>query len=236
MKMSKVPIYFSIARFPGSNCDFDARDSLNRDLKMKAEFVWHMETSLPKNTQVVVVPGGFSYGDYLRPGAIASTSPLMESIKEFADNGGIVIGICNGFQILIEIGLLKGTLLRNANLKFVCKTVNLKVENNQTPFTNLFQKEEVIRVPIAHADGNFEVKTSEESSIEKQAVFKYCNSDGNLTKSANPNGSFNNIAGIINEKGNILGMMPHPERACDDLIGSSHGKKVFQSIQNYFNS
>ncbi|GAB1370998.1 phosphoribosylformylglycinamidine synthase subunit PurQ [Candidatus Kapaibacterium sp.] len=227
---------FGIVVFPGSNCDHDAYYSVTGNLGYSAEYLWHKDTTIPKDIDCIILPGGFSYGDYLRCGAIARFSPLMNEVIKFANNGGYIIGICNGFQILTESGLLPGTLLRNENLKFICKDVFLKVENNSTPFTNKFKSDSIIRIPIAHGEGNYyaDDSTVEKLENENQIVFRYTNEKGVADKSFNPNGSINNIAGIISSNGRILGMMPHPERYCDDLLGCSDGTSVFQSIANNF--
>ena len=217
--------------FPGSNCDTDCFHVLRDVMKMSVEFVWHKENSLPK-VDLVVLPGGFSYGDYLRTGAIARFSPVMESIRQHASEGRHVIGICNGFQILLEAGLLPGAMLRNKTLSFICKQTPIRCENNQTPFTKQMKKGEVLKVPIAHGEGNYfcDDETLKRLQGEDQIVFRYCSGDGKLGDEFNPNGSRDHIAGIRNEKGNILGMMPHPERASEDLLASADGKKVWESL------
>jgi phosphoribosylformylglycinamidine synthase subunit PurQ / glutaminase len=222
---------FGIVVFPGSNCDHDAHYATGTVLGQDSRFIWHKESSLG-DVDVVVVPGGFSYGDYLRCGAIARFSPIMKDVVRFAEGGGIVIGICNGFQILAEAGLLPGVLLRNASLKFVCKDVFLRVENNRTLFTGACKVGDVLRIPIAHGDGNFfaDDETLRRLGENGQVVFRYCTKEGAITDSANPNGSCLNIAGIVNERGNVLGMMPHPERACDPMLGNTDGQKVFHSV------
>lgn len=225
---------FGIVVFPGSNCDHDAYYALKKILNYDAEFLWHKETDL-KKCDVIVLPGGFSYGDYLRTGAIARFSPIMNSVIDFADKGGIVIGICNGFQILLEAGLLPGVMLQNISLKFVCKDVYLKIENRDTIFTNSIPADKKsIKIPVAHGEGNY-FATDEQLQkilVNNQVVFRYSDSNGNINDSTNPNGSLMNIAGITNKKGNILGMMPHPERVCDPILGSTDGQYIFKSIFN----
>ncbi len=224
-------VKFGVVVFPGSNCDHDAYYAAKKVLGQDAVFLWHKESSL-QGADVVVLPGGFSYGDYLRCGAIARFSPIMKEVVRFARRGGTVIGICNGFQILSESGLLPGVLLRNASLRFVCKYVHLRVENAETRFTNQFTEGEVLSIPVAHGDGNFfaDPATLQRLEDEQRIVFRYTDAAGAVTEAANPNGSLANIAGIINEEGNVLGMMPHPERACDPLLGHTDGRKVFLSI------
>ncbi len=221
---------FGVAVFPGSNCDYDAYDALIY-LGMDTEFVWHEEKNLSK-FDALILPGGFSYGDYLRTGAIAKFSPLMQSLYDFVEKGRIVIGICNGFQILLESGILPGAMLVNRDLKFVCKTVNIRVERQDTIFTSEMKKGEILRIPIAHHSGNYFVDSQTLEEIERngQVLFRYCDDEGNINDKANPNGSLNNIAGIINKKGNVLGLMPHPERACESVLGSEDGRKIFLSI------
>lgn len=223
---------FGVVEFPGSNCDYDAYYALKKNLGYEAEFLWHKENDL-KNSDVIVLPGGFSYGDYLRTGAIARFSPIMESVISFAQNGGIVIGICNGFQVLLESGLLPGIMVKNESLKFVCKNVYLKVANKKSTFSNLIDKE-IIKIPIAHGEGNYfaDGKTLEELKRNNQIVFEYVNSDGLTDEKSNPNGSKLNIAGITNKSGNVLGMMPHPERACESILSNTDGQLIFKSIVN----
>lgn len=221
---------FGVVVFPGSNCDHDAYFAVKKVLEYDAEFLWHKEKDL-KNSDVIILPGGFSYGDYLRTGAIARFSPIMEKVYDFAEKGGVVIGICNGFQILLEIGLLPGVMIQNESLKFVCKDVFLKVENKNTRFTNRVEKE-VLKTPVAHGDGNYFTDEETLRDLEKynQIVFKYSSPEGIVDGGFNPNGSLKNIAGIINRKGNVLGMMPHPERACDPILGKTDGVGIFKSI------
>jgi phosphoribosylformylglycinamidine synthase len=226
---------FGVVVFPGSNCDYDAYYSLKKVLNYNAEFLWHKEKDL-KGSDVIVLPGGFSYGDYLRTGAIAQFSPIMDSVFSFSENGGIVIGICNGFQILLEIGLLPGVMLQNVSLKFVCKDQYLKVENNNTIFTNKIGKS-VIKIPIKHGEGNYFVdeKTLQEIETNQQVLFRYSSREGLVDEKFNPNGSLNNIAGICNKNKNVMGMMPHPENACDPILGKTDGALIFKSVvENLF--
>lgn len=222
---------FGIVVFPGTNCDRDCYHVVRHVLGCEAQFVWHEERSL-NAFDVVILPGGFSYGDYLRVGAIARFSPVMDAVVEFAERGGLVLGICNGFQILVEAGLLPGALLRNRSLHFVCKFVHLRVENTETPFTHRYRKGQVIRIPIAHGDGRYYCDRETLAKLERngQIVFRYCTPDGHITDDANPNGSLANIAGIVNERGNVLGMMPHPERASEAILGSADGLTLWQSL------
>lgn len=224
---------FGVVVFPGSNCDHDAYYSLHKVLNYDVEFLWHKDTDL-KQSDVIVLPGGFSYGDYLRTGSIARFSPIMNSVIEFAENGGKVIGICNGFQILLEAGLLPGVMLKNKSLQFVCKDIALSVENYDTIFTKGIEKNRTLKIPVAHGEGNY---FADETTISKliknnQIVFKYSSAD-RIEDDYNPNGSVMDIAGIINEKGNILGMMPHPERCCDPVLGKTDGAFIFKSIAKY---
>lgn len=221
--------------FPGSNCDRDAVDALQK-IGSKVEKIWYQESELPKNLDLVVIPGGFSYGDYLRSGAMAAISPVMQSVKKRADQGLHVLGICNGFQILTESGLLDGILVRNKKIKFVCKPVNLRVENTSSNFTSKYKNGEIIKVPVAHMDGDFFASPSVLKAIldNNQVAFRYVDENGQVTPESNPNGSIENIAGIFNKKKNILGMMPHPERAIDINTGSVDGIKMFESLLNSF--
>ena len=221
---------FGVVVFPGSNCDHDAYYALKKVLNCDVTFLWHKDSYL-QNSDVIVLPGGFSYGDYLRTGAIARFSPIMEKVVSFAENGGYVIGICNGFQILLEAGLLPGVMIQNESLKFICKDVYLSVENPNTAFSNSINKK-VIKIPIAHGDGNYFADDNTLNELERndQIVFKYCSPEGIVTNEFNANGSLMNIAGIINRKGNVLGMMPHPERACDPILRKTDGKMIFNSI------
>jgi phosphoribosylformylglycinamidine synthase I len=222
---------FGVVIFPGSNCDYDTYFVLKDVLKEDTIFLWHKEHSL-HGIDCVVLPGGFSYGDYLRSGAIAKFSPLMQEVKEFADKGGLVLGICNGFQVLLELELLPGAMLRNKNLKFLCQHVHLRTENTQTPFTNRAQKGDVLKIPIAHFDGNYFVERETLDSIKQndQVIFRYCEPDGQLTEQANVNGSLDCIAGLMNKGRNVMGMMPHPERASEAILGSEDGRIIFESI------
>jgi phosphoribosylformylglycinamidine synthase I len=228
---------FAVITFPGSNCDYDCYRAVKDHLKCQVEYIWHRERSL-NQCDCVILPGGFSYGDYLRTGAIARFSPIMQEVIEFADSGGPVIGICNGFQILLESGLLPGAMLVNRHLQFICKTVHLKVVNNSLPFTNKLVKNQLIRIPIAHKEGNYfaDDHTLRELEDNNQVVFRYSDCDGQVNDDRNPNGSLNNIAGITNKKGNILGMMPHPERAMEELLGSADGSLIFDSIKKFLDS
>ena len=216
--------------FPGSNCDRDAREVLAAT-GLNPVMVWHRDHALPA-VDVVVVPGGFSYGDYLRSGAMAAHSPIMQEVKKHAEKGGRVLGICNGFQILTEAGLLPGILMRNKHLKFVCREVGLRVETTATPFTGKYTKGAVLNVPVAHHDGNYfaDAATLKILQDNDQIVFRYCDTKGDVTDAANPNGSLSNIAGICNAKRNVLGMMPHPERHSEALLGGVDGKALFASL------
>jgi phosphoribosylformylglycinamidine synthase len=222
---------FGVIIFPGSNCDHDAYWTVEQVLKQPVTFLWHESHDL-ENSDAIIVPGGFAYGDYLRTGAIAKFSPVMESVRKFAEGGGLVIGICNGFQILCESGLLPGALMRNAGLKYVCKPVDVRVENADTPFTNACREGEVLSIPIGHMEGNYfsDQATLEELRRGDRIVFRYCDRSGEVTDASNPNGSLDNIAGISSPGGNVLGMMPHPERASETLLGSVDGFKIFESL------
>jgi len=220
----------SVIVFPGSNCDRDVAVALEK-FKINNQMVWHDDTNLPK-CDLVVLPGGFSYGDYLRSGCIASKSKIINEIKKHGENGGLILGICNGFQILIETGLLPGALLRNKKLRFLSKNVNLKVINTDNSFCSEFKKKNIIELPIAHNEGNYFAKSDLIKKLEDNNLitFKYCDKNGVIENDSNPNGSSNNIAGIINEKKNILGMMPHPERLIDPLLSGEDGSILFESI------
>jgi len=220
----------AIVTFPGSNCDQDVFEAV-RLVGGQPEYRWHRGTDLG-DADVVMLPGGFSYGDYLRAGAIATMSPIMESVKAFADGGGPVLGICNGFQMLCEAGLLPGALLRNDHLKFASRNVYIVVENTDTLYTSSYDRGDVLRIPIAHADGNYHADTVTLDRLEGEGcvVFRYCDRSGTRTENSDPNGSARAIAGIINERGNVLGMMPHPERAVEDVLGSSDGLAMFTSL------
>ncbi|MBK8304595.1 MAG: phosphoribosylformylglycinamidine synthase subunit PurQ [Pyrinomonadaceae bacterium] len=222
---------FGVVVFPGSNCDHDAYHVVSKHVGQPVDFIWHKETDL-SGFDAIIIPGGFSYGDYLRAGALARFSPVMESVKRFAADGGFVFGICNGFQILCESGLLPGALRRNAGLHFICKHVNLKVENSNMPFTTEVESNKVLSIPIAHAEGNFTCDDETYNSLEEngQIVFRYCDENGEVNDESNPNGARSNIAGISNQNRNVLGMMPHPERACEELLGSNDGRDIFRSL------
>ena len=219
--------------FPGTWSDRDCFRVLADVLDAPVEYIWHRDTDLSAY-DCVVIPGGFSYGDYLRAGAIARFSPVMESVARFADAGGLVIGICNGFQVLCEAGLLPGVLMRNEHLQFRCQWVDLRVENADSPFTSVAAPGQVIRMPISHGEGNYfaEPETLDELEANGRVAFRYAEPDGSITQASNPNGSARNIAGILNERGNVLGMMPHPEKACEDILGATGGLPIFQSILN----
>jgi phosphoribosylformylglycinamidine synthase len=222
---------FGVIIFPGSNCDHDAHWTVQQVAKQTVTFLWHESHDL-ENCDVIIVPGGFAYGDYLRTGAIAKLSPVMQSVRRFAGGGGLVLGICNGFQILCESGLLPGALMRNLGLKYVCKPVHVRVENADTPFTNACRKGEVLSIPIGHMEGNYfcDGETLEELNRHNRVVFRYSTPSGDITETANPNGSLDNIAGISSPGGNIVGMMPHPERSAEPELGCTDGFKVFQSV------
>ncbi|MFQ3548984.1 MAG: phosphoribosylformylglycinamidine synthase subunit PurQ [Armatimonadota bacterium] len=222
---------FGVVVFPGSNCDQDAYYAVRDILKQPVEYIWHQDTDV-FGYDCIILPGGFSYGDYLRCGAIARISPVMNSIMEFVKNGGRLIGICNGFQILCEAHLLPGALTTNKGLRFICKYVNVKVVNDSSDFTHLCKKDQVLSIPIAHHGGNYfcEPDTLKTLQDNDRILLQYCDSDGNVTEDANPNGSIFNIAGIINEKGNVAGMMPHPERAVESILGSEDGIYILKSI------
>ena len=224
---------FGVVIFPGSNCDRDIILAIERTINQEVVELWHKETDL-KNCDVIFLPGGFSYGDYLRSGAIAKFSPIMNKVIEFANNGGYLVGICNGFQILTESGLLPGALLHNTNNKFICKNIFLKIENNKTLITNQYNGQ-AIKIPIAHGEGRFfaDEKTIKELEENNQIIFRYCNKNGEISESSNPNGSLSNIAGICNKEKNVFGMMPHPERAADHLLNNTDGVNLFKSILNY---
>jgi phosphoribosylformylglycinamidine synthase len=226
---------FGIVVFPGSNCDHDAYYALKKNLYCDVEFIWHKDTDL-KQSNVIILPGGFSYGDYLRTGAIARFSPIMNSVIEFANNGGLVMGICNGFQILLEAGLLPGVMLRNKSLDFVCRDIYLSVVNNKTGFSKSIPDKKYLKIPVAHGEGNYfaDDDTLKELQQNNQIVFRYSSADGSLDEEYNFNGSTMNIAGIINKNGNVLGMMPHPERACNSLLGKTDGTLIFNSVINNF--
>jgi phosphoribosylformylglycinamidine synthase subunit PurQ / glutaminase len=221
---------FAVVVFPGSNCDEDAYYAAKHVLGQEATYVWHKDTDL-KGADVVVLPGGFAHGDYLRTGAMARFAPIMKEVRAFAARGGPVLGICNGFQVLLEAGLLPGAMLRNRDLKFHCEHVHIRVEQTDTPFTLACSWGKVLRIPIAHGEGNYFAEPDVISRLEanRQIVFRYTDSDGNVTDAANPNGSMAAIAGLCNEARNIVGLMPHPERACESALGSSDGLVIFES-------
>jgi len=222
---------FAVIVFPGSNCDHDAYHAAKHVLGHDAEFVWHKETSL-KGAEVVILPGGFSYGDYLRTGAIAQFSPVMTAVRAFATAGGPLLGICNGFQVLCEAKLLPGALLRNKDLKFHCEHIRVRVEQTDTPFTLRATRGQVLKLPIAHGEGNYVADPATLDALESQGrvTFRYCDAEGRVTEEANPNGSLNAIAGICNEARNVVGLMPHPERACESPLGSRDGLVLFDSV------
>jgi phosphoribosylformylglycinamidine synthase len=221
----------AIITFPGSNCDYDCYKAITDVLGRSARFVWHRETGLGE-TDLVILPGGFSYGDYLRAGAIARFSPIMDAVQRFVADGGIVLGICNGFQVLCEAGMLPGALIRNESLKFLGQTVHVRVENADTAFSNAYQTGQVLEMHIAHGDGNYVADEDTLDMLEStgRVVFRYVTGNGLVTAAANPNGSMRSIAGIINEGGNVLGLMPHPERSVEALLGSADGLGVFASL------
>jgi phosphoribosylformylglycinamidine synthase I len=224
---------FGVIIFPGSNCDHDTYNVIAEVARQPVTFLWHDSEDL-KDVDAVLVPGGFAYGDYLRTGAIARFSPVMQSVKKFAEGGGLVLGICNGFQILTESGLLPGALMRNAGLKYICKQVHLRTETAESPFTNQLEKGQVLQVPIGHMEGNYfcDAKTLKRLQAEDRVVFRYATARGEVTADANPNGSLGNIAGILNEGRNVLGMMPHPDRSSEAMLGSADGWKIFSSMIN----
>jgi phosphoribosylformylglycinamidine synthase len=224
-------VTFAVVVFPGSNCDHDAYHAVKHVLGHEAVFVWHKDASLGR-ADVVILPGGFSHGDYLRTGAIARFSPIMGAVQAFAGAGGPVLGICNGFQILLECGLLPGAMLRNRDVKFHCEFVGLRVEQTDTPFTRLCVPQQVLRIPIAHGEGNYYAAPDVLDEIEREGrvVFRYANAHGETTDQANPNGSLHSIAGICSAGRNVVGLMPHPERACEPALGSADGRVIFESV------
>ena len=224
---------FGVVVFPGSNCEQDCYYAIETVLGKPVDYIWHQDTSV-KGFDAVILPGGFAYGDYLRTGALAKFSPVMRAIADFAQKGGLVIGICNGFQILAEAGLLPGALLRNVGLKYLCKFEYLRSETTDTPFTNAMTKGQLLRIPIGHGEGNFFADADTLKRIEDndQVVFRYADPQGHITPESNPNGSLNNIAGILNLQRNVLGMMPHPDRSYESLLGSADGKLIFESMVN----
>ncbi len=229
--MEKKPMKFGVCVFPGSNCDYDTYYVLKEVLAQDVEFIYYNEKDIDR-FDCVVLPGGFSFGDYLRPGALASKSPLAEALIEFAADGKLLLGICNGFQILTELHLLPGALLPNENMRFVCKDVYLRVENASTPFTRKLEEGDVLRIPIAHHDGRYYVPDEELRLLEErgQILFRYSDPSGEVNGKDNPNGSVSNIAGVMNKEGNVFGMMPHPERASEDILGSHDGLMLWYSL------
>lgn len=230
-------VRFAVVVFPGTNCDMDCYYVVKDVLGEEAEYVWHMEEDLSPY-HCIILPGGFSYGDYLRTGAIAKLSPVMDAVRREAEIGKLVIGICNGFQVLVEAGLLPGALLKNTKLRFLCKFVHLRLENNQTPFTHLYKKGEVLRMPIAHYEGRYFAPPHVLQSLEEkgQILLRYCDPEGNLEESFNPNGSLNFIAGLVNEEGNVFGLMPHPERCSETILSSEDGLRIFKSMAEWAKS
>ncbi len=222
---------FGVVVFPGSNCDHDCYYAIESVIGKPVEFIWHQDTDLA-GFDAIILPGGFSYGDYLRTGAIARFSPVMGSVREFALKGGLVIGICNGFQILMEAGLLPGALLPNIGMKYVCRFLHIRTETVTTAYTNALEKGQLVHIPIGHGEGNFftDEETLKRIEDEDQVAFRYVNAEGEPTEAANPNGSLHNIAGIVNENGNVLGMMPHPDRSSEGILGSEDGKLIFDSM------
>lgn len=224
---------FGVVVFPGSNCDHDTYYVLRKIIDVDVVFLWHKQTSL-EGCNIIILPGGFAYGDYLRTGAVARFSPIMTEVIRFANNGGYVFGICNGFQILLEAGLLPGVMIRNESLNFVCKDIYLKIENSNTVLTKGITNKFLLKIPIAHGEGNYftDEKTLGELEDNHQIVFRYSTIDGSVNSQANPNGSISNIAGIMNKKGNVFGMMPHPERSSDPVLGKTDGSLIFNSLVN----
>jgi phosphoribosylformylglycinamidine synthase len=222
---------FAVVVFPGSNCDHDAYHAVRHVLGQDAEFLWHKEASLG-GADVVILPGGFSHGDYLRTGAIARFSPVMDAVRTFAERGGPVLGICNGFQVLLEAGMLPGAMLRNAGLKFRCEHVHVRVEQTDTPFTATCRPGQLLRLPIAHGEGNYfaDAETIQSLEQQRQVIFRYVTPEGQVTADANPNGSLNSIAGLCNRTRNVVGLMPHPERACEPALGSADGLVLLESV------
>jgi phosphoribosylformylglycinamidine synthase len=222
---------FGVVVFPGSNCDHDAFYAIGNVLDKPVEFIWHQSENLA-NSDAIILPGGFSYGDYLRTGAIARFSPVMRSVERFANSGGMVLGVCNGFQILCEAGLLPGAMMRNSGLRFICRDVHVRVEQTDTPFSNAAQKGQILKFPIAHSDGNYNCDEATLAELEKnrQVIFRYTTPDGSDDSAGNPNGAARNIAGICNRERNVAGLMPHPERAVESALGSNDGLVVFRSM------
>ena len=226
---------FGVVVFPGSNCDHDAYHAIGNVLQQPVEFIWHQSEDLA-NCDAVILPGGFSYGDYLRTGAIARFSPVMKSVERFARSGGLVLGICNGFQILLEAGLLPGAMMRNAGLRFICRHVHIRVEETNTPFTCAARAGQILKIPIAHSDGNYTCDEATLAELERnrQVIFRYTNTSGTDDAAGNPNGSIDNIAGICNRERNVAGLMPHPERAVEEALGSADGLVIFRSMVEAF--
>ena len=224
---------FGVVVIPGCYCDHDCYYAIEAVIRKPVEFIWHEQTSVA-GFDAIILPGGFSYGDYLRTGALAKFSPVMRAIRDFAKKGGLVFGICNGFQILTEAGLLPGALMRNVGMKYVCKYLHIRTENAATPFTNTLTKRQLLYIPIGHGDGNYfaDAETLKQIEDNGQVVFRYVDVSGQATPESNPNGSVNNIAGIINTQGNVLGMMPHPDRSSEEILGSADGKLIFESMVN----
>ncbi len=222
---------FGVVVFPGSNCDHDAFYAIGNVLKKPVEFIWHQSENLA-NCDAIILPGGFAFGDYLRTGAIARFSPVMKSVEKFAKSGGMVLGICNGFQILLEAGLLPGAMMRNVGLRYICRHVHIRVEQTDTPFTNAAKRDQVLKIPIAHNDGNYNCDEATLAELEKnrQVIFRYTSPDGQADAAGNPNGSMNNIAGICNRERNVAGLMPHPERAVESALDSADGLVIFRSM------
>ena len=225
---------WGVVVFPGSNCDQDCFNVISKVLKEPVEYVWHKERDVGR-LDVIVLPGGFSYGDYLRTGAIARFSPVMQAVKSHAEGGKLVLGICNGFQILLEAGLLPGAMLHNRSVRFVCHYVHLRTENDDTPFTNSLSAAKILKIPIAHGEGNYTIDPTGLENLKRngQIVFRYCDFNGKTTEESNPNGSLDNIAGICNRERNVLGMMPHPERCSEECMGSTDGLGIFESVRNF---
>jgi len=222
---------FAVVVFPGSNCDHDAFHAIGHVLQRSVEFIWHQSENL-QGCDAIILPGGFSYGDYLRTGAIARFSPVMKSVEKFANSGGLVLGICNGFQILLEAGLLPGAMMRNSGLRFICRHVYMRVENTDSPFTNAASKGQILKIPIAHSDGNYSCDEATLAELEnnRQILFRYTSPDGKDDSAGNPNGSVANVAGICNRERNVAGLMPHPERAVESALDSEDGLVVFRSM------
>jgi phosphoribosylformylglycinamidine synthase subunit PurQ / glutaminase len=222
---------FGVVVFPGSNCDHDAYHAIGHVLQKPVEFIWHQSQDLA-HCDAIILPGGFAFGDYLRTGAIARFSPVMKSVEKFAQSGGLVLGVCNGFQILLEAGLLPGAMMRNSGLRFICRPVYIRVEQTDTPFTNAATKGQILKMPIAHSDGNYTCDEATLAQLEKnrQVIFRYTTSDGTDDAAGNPNGSMNNIAGICNRERNVAGLMPHPERAVESALDSADGLVIFRSM------